>query len=718
MVSMPPQLEAEAAHIHIAGGASRLTPPPGCTAQVAPRRAARGRAEDVLFLCVGLEAPQPLSPGLPDHLARLASEAYFGTAGSVTAALREAASDVNKFLLQVGQEEEEPFVLQGRLLAGVLRGTDLYLAQCGEGQCILIRSGQVQQYFSEEVADRPLGATFMPQVWYHHIEVQPGDLLILSTWPPPLWSDATLSGLAGLDPAKAADRLTAASDHDLAALVIRLIPATEAKAPALRGAIPARPSSTPPSPRPRQRIAERPAAEETDFPPLEPPSPISTPRTPIPPVGIKGTLTAFLGRMAKVLARLAPRLVPGRREGGLPTGLMMATAIAVPIIVVAITSVIYFRRGLPGQYQEYLDLAQQAIAAAESNPESALARQDWVEALNWLDLAARQDETAALRAMREKAQAALDEIDLVIRLDFQPAVSGGFGSNARITAIAATASDLYVLDGDRMTLWHAWATGRTYEVDGDFDCLRGPDSMPGMGLPIAIAAQPAPGALGAEGVVALDADGTLLYCAPGESPALSQLTPPDIGWGRIQAIDVLQDSLYVLDPGKNAVWIYDASGGLFTGAPALYFAGELVPDMAEAVDLALAQDELLILYSDGHLDRCHRTTEAPLAGGVHILVDCDQDLRFVDERPGGQSTVNLPASIPTQIVFSPPPEPSIFFLDAEDGSVFQYSLRMVYQGQYLPSEPFDAIPTTFAIGPLNELFLAAGNQVYYTELLR
>ena len=63
MKTMPHLLEAEAAHIHIAGGAPRLTPPPGTLARLAPRRAARGRGEDVLFLSLGLHAPEPLAPG-------------------------------------------------------------------------------------------------------------------------------------------------------------------------------------------------------------------------------------------------------------------------------------------------------------------------------------------------------------------------------------------------------------------------------------------------------------------------------------------------------------------------------------------------------------------------------------------------------------------------------------------------------------------------------
>ena len=43
-------LEADIALLHIAGGGARITPPPGTLAQTAPRRAARGRKEEMLLI--------------------------------------------------------------------------------------------------------------------------------------------------------------------------------------------------------------------------------------------------------------------------------------------------------------------------------------------------------------------------------------------------------------------------------------------------------------------------------------------------------------------------------------------------------------------------------------------------------------------------------------------------------------------------------------------
>ncbi|MGH2606296.1 MAG: hypothetical protein ACRDG5_06860, partial [Anaerolineales bacterium] len=237
---MPPSLEADVAFLHVAGGGARVTPPPGCLALAAPRRAARARGEDLLFLCLHGDPAGGLSPVQLDHMGRVAGEAFYGTPGSVTAALREVAFVINAELVELNQQRPAGDPVQVRLFAGVLRGEDLYLAQSGPGQAVLIRPGLVSRLSSDEASSRPLGITEAPFVRFHHIEALPQDLLLLTTSDPPLWSDPTLSGLSGLDPARAVDRLAAASQRDMAGILVRLTsPGETATAlPALTGGRP------------------------------------------------------------------------------------------------------------------------------------------------------------------------------------------------------------------------------------------------------------------------------------------------------------------------------------------------------------------------------------------------------------------------------------------------------------------------------------------------
>jgi hypothetical protein len=213
-------------------------------------------------------------------------------------------------------------------------------------------------------------------------------------------------------------------------------------------------------------------------------------------------------------------------------------------------------------------------------------------------------------------------------------------------------------------------------------------------------------------VVGVDQDGTLLYCAPERQPAIAQLTPPDIGWGRIQAFDVEGDNLFVLDAKNNAVWIYNAIGGLFSGVPEIYFVEE-VRDLSGAIDLAMAADELVLLHIDGHLDRCSRVRENALDGTFRIRVECDPNPTFQDDRLGQQETTSIPGALPIRMRYKPPPEPSLFFQDTLNNRIFHYSLRLVFQGQYVPIVPFEDEITAMSIGPPNDIFVAVGTQVYH-----
>jgi hypothetical protein len=415
------------------------------------------------------------------------------------------------------------------------------------------------------------------------------------------------------------------------------------------------------------------------------------------------------------LRRMALGIEVPPLPGMFSSNLLAFTAAAVPVLVVGVSSVVYFSRGRLEQFDSYLAQAGAAAIAAQLAEDPQAARTEWIMADQWLDLAESYRESESSNTLRLQVDGALDSIDLIFRLDFAPTVSGGFGSSADIQLLAASASELYAFDAGTDTLWHAWSTGRSYEIDSQFECLAGKNSIPGFTDPVSLVVQTEPGALGVEGVVAIDPDGTLLYCAPGAEPLTGQLASPDIGWGKLQAIEVSGNSLYVLDPVKNAVWIYDASGGLFSGTPALYFAEE-VPELGTAVDLALALDELIILYADGKIDRCRRNIESNPEGNLRIRVECEQEPRFQDERPGQPPRTNMPGGLPASIEYSPPPEPSLFFLDLSQGTVYHYSMRLVYQGQY--PTPFGSEATAITSGPPNGLFVAVGDQIYSAQLGR
>lgn len=724
---MPEKLEVEVAHIHIAGGAARVTPPPGALAEVAPRRAARGRADDVIFISLGLTMPEPASPGLADHLARKASDAYFGTPGSVTAALREAAMEVNAHLKDLARDQNKPRIAQGRMIAAVLRGNNLFVAQCGNGQVILVRPGQVSRFTSEEAASRPLGLALSAFVHYQHFEVGPQDLLILTTWSPPLWADTTLSGLSGLDAARAVDRLSAASADDRCAMLIRLSTAGDLpdipQPDPVQLRVPPRAEAEArhePSPR-RQELQAQPQDRRA----LRPRPVASAPRSGPSALsrmldGISGAARSAWAKILEALAALVTRMAPGLNEpprpGAFSPTLLAGTAIAIPLIVAAITSIVYLSQVRPELADEYVFKALSAVASAQIQPNAEAARPYWQEAIDWLDEAEHFGVTEETNALRQTARQALDALDHVTRLSFNPTIREGFHPGAQIDAIAATGSGVYALDRDSLSIWYAWTTGRGYEIDRAFNCLDGPDSIAGMGTPIDMAIYEETGPMGIEHMLAIDVDGTLLFCGPSEDPRTVQLTPPDTGLGRIVAMDVLFDALYVLAPDRNMVWIFRSFETPGSDTWEYYFA-DSARDLRDAIDIVMTYDGLLILYADGHVDICSRTRENIGDGSVNINVSCREDLSFQDPRSASSTSQEQAGFIPDQIIYSSRMVPSLFLLDSDTGSVLRYNMGLDFIDHYRALEPLPLPPTALALAPPYDMFLAAGNQVYVAETL-
>jgi hypothetical protein len=509
--------------------------------------------------------------------------------------------------------------------------------------------------------------------------------------------------LADLETGQAVERLVAAAGQDLTGLLARLLqPSAGSSAAVAMPALAAAVSASRPSVRASSRAE-----------PGGKPRPLRS--IPTPTTRLLRQVGSLLARPFVAIGSWVTNLLPGWTESPSPgtfsPSLLAGTAIAVPLIVVAVVSVLYFRRGRVQQFEEFLLQAQAAVVSAQLKPSPEEARADWQVARHWLEQAEAYGRSDDSQTLRSQVDTVLDELDHVQRVEFLPAVSGGVGPGARLSATAATPTDLYVLDDARDRILHAWFTGRGFEVDRDFGCLEALGGTVDLDPIVDLLLQPEPGALGAEGVVAVDEDGTLVYCAPGKTPASGQLNPPGTGWGRIQAVDLQGDNLYVLDPKANAVWIYASVDGLFAGIPVIYFA-EGIQSLNRAVDLAVTQDELFVLYDDGHLDRCRRLEENAPDGSLRIRVECEQGLQLF---PAGTAVPGGGSVLPVEMVYSPPPEPSLYVLDGPTGSVFQFSMRLVYQARFHPTPPLPEAVSDLAVGRPHDLYLASGDQLYFTQ---
>ena len=146
---------------------------------------------------------------------------------------------------------------------------------------------------------------------------------------------------------------------------------------------------------------------------------------------------AGMERTKQGLQGFMPRLLPGADQNAwtLSAPALAFIAILVPLVVVTVATVVYFRYGRSVQYEEYLVQAKDARAQAVGLTDAAAQREAWQRVLFYLDKAESYSQGSDTRALREEAQQKLDGLQGIFRLQFQPVLSSGLGT--QISRLAA-----------------------------------------------------------------------------------------------------------------------------------------------------------------------------------------------------------------------------------------------------------------------------------------
>jgi hypothetical protein len=741
---------------------------PGLYLAPPQRRPARGRQADRLAIIFHVEGGAPLNPEQQDELLPRLSQTYFKTSGSVTAALRTVAETLNDLLLERNLRMPSGRQGFGMLTLLVLRGDQVYLAMCGPMHAFIVQAGGARHIYDSASAGRGLGVGRAVSIQYAQAVLSAGDTLIVANQLPPNWSEVTLAGVRGQGPEGLRRRLLSQAGPDLNAFLlqarngpgeINLLQAQalagtasnnegiEAGSPDLAPQPlpqPAPAAVAPPSPPPADRQAEpasvlstaayqpRPAQAVPPAPagssePVVRPRPAPAPAYSPPPIAgvpeaaqerprpgrvavsrVGRSLSTASGTLTRAGATLVRRMLPG--EGSLPSGVMAFFAVAVPLVVVTIATVVYFQRGRAGQYQTYYAQAVQAAQEAQAQTEPDARRTAWGNVITNLNRAETYGSTAESQALRAQAQGVFDELEGVRRVDFQPAIAGGIPAASQITRLIATESDLYLLDAGSGSVLRAALAGQVYELDDGFQCGPGLPTGPAAGPLVDIAAIPKGNDLNAT-VMGLDAQGNLVQCIPGAPPVITALAPPATGWRQLQAFVYDLGNMYVLDPQTNGVWVY--WGDEYTTQPQFFFS-EQVPPMEDVIDLAVDKSDLYLLHADGRITLC---TFSNL--GV-APTRCTDPFPYSDSRPGREGLILIPEKPFTEIRATQPPDPSLYLLDADSQAMYHFSLRLLtFQRQLRSLNPLPAgsPATAFAIRPDGRMaFMALGNRVYYGGL--
>ncbi len=424
---------------------------------------------------------------------------------------------------------------------------------------------------------------------------------------------------------------------------------------------------------------------------------------------------AFFVKIGTGWGKLTSRLFPGKANEApvIPISTMLFIAIAVPAVVVTVMVMYYLNIGRGDQRKVYYNQALEFAAAAASQTDTSLQHNDWIQALQWLDKAEAIGVSEDSRALRTKIQEGLDYSEGIIRLDYKPVIRYELTSGIKITRLASTSSDIYMLDSSQGRVLRLFLTGTGYELDKQFQCEPGPSGSLQVGALVDMVVLP-PNARKAT-VLAMDANGVILYCIPGTAPLSTMLTPPDAGWGKASAMALSSDNLLVLDTLNNAVWVYPGQNAEFADPPHLFF-DKVTPSLTDVIDLAFYGDDLYLLRSGGQITKC------TLSNVAFAPTRCDDPAKYGDPRAGRDPTpLQFTDAAFDQIIATPPPDPSVYMLDTQGPGIYHFSLLLNFQAQIRGSTTSDvklpqSAPTAFTITPTRLAVIAYGNQVFYGQM--
>lgn len=415
-------------------------------------------------------------------------------------------------------------------------------------------------------------------------------------------------------------------------------------------------------------------------------------------------------KMGQGLRRLVARILPDESWVALPSSVMAITALALPVVIVTIATYTYFQLGSAAQYENLIAQAREVAARAAGRTNVLEQRQDLLEVLSILDQAQVYQRNQDMDAMRAQVVSALDAVDRVRRIDYRPAIIGGLSGSVNIINLTVSDRDLYLLDEVSGGVIRAQYTEQGYQLDYAFQCSPAAAGL-ALGALVDLVAWPGEFKLKAS-VLGVDEKGNLLYCAPNQQATRASLAdPPNGQWNKIVAFtqDPATGDFYVLDPPSNGVWVFWR--GNFSESPTFYFSEE-IPILQDVVDIEVNRGDLYLLHEDGRLTFCTYTS-------LGVAPTRCSDVPYTDARPGREDAILTPPNPFTLLQVTQPPDPSLFFLESKNRSLYHFSLRnLVFQQEYLSANSLPSRPATaFTIDSLaRNVFLAVGYEVFYGPL--
>ncbi|MDY6878040.1 MAG: hypothetical protein SWK90_17800 [Chloroflexota bacterium] len=720
--------------LRVAGGTRLEDATPRAAVFTSPSRAARGRADEYLFILLDLTGPALTH--LYRELREVVAQTYWSTSGSITAALRRANAAASNHLFQANLHTAPSERCYGGLTCAVLshsstpiRDAEIFILQAGPTCACVLHTKYLECFPRGEEQPPPLGIGPVADVHLYHTVVTTGDTLLLAS--PALMREAGGEAIARVLPRAGVQEVLEGLEQvgagaDFVALVVRwahpeekpLISETQVPQPVRR------PKREPPRPKPRAR--PKPARRSG-------PSLGERMEGSIRSVGRgiaaglcsigrrivasfrsigRGIAVAgawLVGGVGTLFRRMLPGLEQETHQRSRPPRplprenrtVMMAIAIGIPVVLTIVVALAYLWFGAEARFHSLINQAEgEVVLAQAAGSTSEEARPHWNAVLEYTNAAAtlRPDDSTTV-VLQAQAQAALDHLDDVIRL--MPIQLWDFGAGSVPRQLVVHGRMIFVLDPAGG--WVAQLTlNPASDGVGEEQVLVQKRQQIGEGSVgdlVDFAWVDSGGEQQTGSLVILEEGGVLVSYDPawgdeGGTPQLKRSllgTPPA---GKSKAASSFEDRFYILDTVADQIWRYEPRGDVYPEQPDRYFVIPPPKDMATALDMAI-DGNIYILYDDG--------TILKFLGG---------ELQSFDVR-------GLPGDISQAVALAVDPNDSsdaVYVADEGNERVVALGPDGMFQGQFRAGEAFTGLEALAVDKAAGQLYVVSQGRLYTASL--
>lgn len=631
---------------------------PQVSLQVAGKRTARAGETLMIFL----DLPNA-SPSTCADIARTLNDGLMRAPGGVTSALRLAIKLANDRILQLNKGAPPNQRLEGSISCALVSDEGVIIAQAGPAIAFArARSGAFEVVApSDEGASQVIGVSASIDPQFNNFAPQPGDVFVLTGARSMIGvNDALVSAcMAKGDARLVAGYLNANVKQGRmigVALSVDSVAALSQSATTV-----AAPASHPAAP------VAAPVAAATRATPVEP-SPSAPPVASPMGEAVKDTMNQAARSVQRSLNAFGGRLLPQdspaevEQRSRTATFILAAIAVLIPIIVVVTVAVLYFQFSGEAERLQLRSNAQAQVEAASnvSVSDPTRVKSDWGAALQLIaDYEAKNpDDTTTFAEAKMRARAQLDQLGKIARV--QPLELARFDGSAQ-RRIAASALGVYALNKDTNTAEYllnpqnAGTTGKKTEITFNEGLTTTSSALADVAW-----ATTSSDRWRTEGAVLFGMNSIFEYSsATGRASPIAIPTDADTTPLQVQAGELYNNTVYLLDAGVGQIWRYSLAGDAL-GKGNSYFRSPYNP-LKESVDFAID-------------------------GAIYVLQKNGALLKYFNRQPVQFTLDGLPEPLNRVVALAAgsndPNRGSLYILDAGAGSVVELTKTGQFVRQY------------------------------------